>query len=191
MQDGRRPGILGALGGDLVRRMGLTTSWVVLMPTLGAATALFNLAPATDAVVFAAAYSGLAGLVLVWSTDLYPERTSFGVGVSFFTIAAGQAVGAPLTSRLIESLCVSVIFDTWDLLHLGQPRSPRRSDTAPHPPQRHPHRRVAPLAAALTGTPKQFRSPQTGPDPPAGVSLDAAPWRPLGAGLARAAGAWR
>ncbi|MEO6879330.1 MAG: MFS transporter, partial [Mycobacteriaceae bacterium] len=37
-------GILGALGGDLVRRLGLRASWVVLMLAMGAATTLFGLA---------------------------------------------------------------------------------------------------------------------------------------------------
>ncbi len=111
-------GILGALGGDLVRRVGLTTSWVALMLTMGAATTLFALAPVTYWIVFTAAlfgasYVGLTGLVLLWSANLYPTRTSFGVGVSFFTIAAGQAIGEPLVGRLIESLDAPVVFYAW------------------------------------------------------------------------------
>lgn len=112
-------GILGALGGDLVRRVGLPTSWSALMLTMGAGTALFALAPATDAVVltaatlFGASYIGLTGLALLWSANLYPTRTSFGVGLSFFTIAAGQAVGAALAGQLIESWSALVVFCTW------------------------------------------------------------------------------
>lgn len=45
------------------------------------------------ATMFGAAYITLTGLVLLWSTRLYPDRTSFGVGIAFFTIAAGQALG--------------------------------------------------------------------------------------------------
>ncbi len=130
-------GILGALGGDLVRRVGLTTSWVVLMLTMGGATALFAVAPATDGIVFTAAvlfgasYIGLTGLVLLWSADLYPTRTPFGVGVSFFTIAAGQAIGAPLVGRLIESSGTSAVFYTWAALGvLG-------AALRPHRPHRH------------------------------------------------------
>lgn len=109
-------GILGAFGGDLVGRVGLSTSWVALMIIMGVGTALLALAPSTYAVVltaaalFGASYIGLTGLVLLWSTQLYPSRTSFGVGIAFFTIAAGQAVGAPIVGRLVETLGAPVVF---------------------------------------------------------------------------------
>lgn len=115
-------GILGALGGDLVQRVGLSNSWVALMLTMGAATALFALAPSTPstpavmiaaAALFGASYLGLTGLALLWSTSLYPTRTSFGVGLCFFTIAAGQALGAPLVGVLIDSADPSVVFTAW------------------------------------------------------------------------------
>lgn len=111
-------------------------SWVALMLTMGVATALFALAPATDGIVFTAAglfgasYIGLTGLVLLWSANLYPTRTSFGVGFCFFTIAAGQAIGAPAVGWLIESSDTTVVFFTWaGLAILGaalRPHRPRR-----------------------------------------------------------------
>jgi len=115
-------GVLGAIGGDLVQRLGLPTSWTVLMLTLAAGTALFAIAPSTTPVVlagaalFGASYIALTGLVLLWSTHLYPDRTSFGVGLAFFTIAAGQAIGALLVGRLTESIDTTTVFYTWALL---------------------------------------------------------------------------
>ncbi|MEO6879388.1 MAG: hypothetical protein ABI181_00380, partial [Mycobacteriaceae bacterium] len=47
---------------------------------------------------------------LLWSTKLYPIRAAFGVGLSFFTVAAGQAIGASLVGGLIELLDPSVVF---------------------------------------------------------------------------------
>ncbi|HZM57890.1 MAG TPA: MFS transporter [Acidimicrobiales bacterium] len=133
-------GVLGAAGGDLVQRVGLATSWLMLMLTMGAATALFAFAPSTTALVLVAAalfgssYLGLTGLVLVWSTRLYPDRTSFGVGLSFFTVAAGQAVGALLVGRLTESISATTVFYIWAALAiLGGAVLPQRS-AQPVPP---------------------------------------------------------
>jgi predicted MFS family arabinose efflux permease len=100
-------GIVGALAGDAVQRVGLRSAWATATVTMAAASLLLAAAPSVLVVVIAAAtlfggaYIGLTGLVLLWSARLYPERTSFGVGLSFFTIAAGQALGAPAVGALI------------------------------------------------------------------------------------------
>lgn len=112
-------GIVGALGGDLVRRWGLATSWTALMLVMGAATALLALAPGSPVVVivaaagFGASYVGLTGVALLWSVRLYPDRTSFGVGLSFFAIAVGQAVGSPLVGGLTARVGTPVVFCVW------------------------------------------------------------------------------
>jgi len=132
-------GVLGAIGGDLVHRVGLPASWVALMLTMGAATALLAVAPSTTLVVLAAAalfgasYIGLTGLVLLWSTHVYPDHTSFGVGLSFFAIAAGQAVGAPMVGRLTGSIAVTSVFYAWALLAIlgATLRPPGRNTVEP------------------------------------------------------------
>ena len=103
-------GIAGALAGDAVQRIGLRWAWLAATATMAAATLLLAAAPAEFAAVilaatmFGAAYIALTGLLLLWSTRLYPDRTSFGVGVAFFTIAAGQALGAPVAGALIDAV---------------------------------------------------------------------------------------
>jgi len=132
-------GVLGAIGGDLVHGVGLSASWVALMLTMGAATALLAVAPSTTLVVLAAAalfgasYIGLTGLVLLWSTHVYPDHTSFGVGLSFFAIAAGQAVGAPMVGRLTGSIAVTSVFYAWALLAIlgATLRPPGRNTVEP------------------------------------------------------------
>lgn len=42
------------------------------------------------------------GVLYWWSTRLFPDRTAFGVGLSFLLIAAGQAVGSPLAGAGVE-----------------------------------------------------------------------------------------
>ena len=103
-------GIAGALAGDVVQRIGLRWAWLAATVTMAAATLLLAAATAEFAAVivaatmFGAAYMALTGLLLLWSTRLYPDRTPFGVGVAFFTIAAGQALGAPATGALIDAV---------------------------------------------------------------------------------------
>jgi len=95
-------GIAGAFSGPLVGRIGIRASWGILMLALGAATAGLAAAPSKAWVVvlaaaaFGASYIALTGVALVWVTRLYPGRAAFGVGASFFMIAAGQAIGALL-----------------------------------------------------------------------------------------------
>lgn len=80
----------------------------------------------TGVALFGASYIGLTGLIVLWSTRLYPDRTSFGVGLGFFTIAAGQALGAPLVGNLIKSINATTVFYTLaPLAILGATLRPR------------------------------------------------------------------
>nr|WP_269778744.1 MFS transporter [Microlunatus antarcticus] len=95
-------GIAGALAGPVVDRFGVRTTWVALMMLLAAGTAGLAAGAGVPAAallagaVFGGAYIALSGVLLVWATRTYPSRPARGVGLTFFMIAAGQAVGAPL-----------------------------------------------------------------------------------------------
>ena len=68
----------------------------------------------------------LTGFALIWSTRLYPSRASFGVGLSFFTIAAGQALGAPVVGWTIGVVGPVGAFCLWALISpLGAAVGPR------------------------------------------------------------------
>lgn len=111
-------GIVGALAGDAVGRFGLRRAWIAATVTMAAASVLLALVPSSlvavivAAALFGAAYISLTGLLLLWSVRLYPDRTSFGVGLSFFTIAAGQALGAPAAGLLIDAVGAAAAFVT-------------------------------------------------------------------------------
>lgn len=102
-------GIAGAFGGDLAQRIGLRRAWVGTTLAMSCATVVLALAPWNVVAimlavsVFGASYIGLTGLLLVWSTRVYPDSPSLGVGLSFFTIALGQALGAPAAGALIDA----------------------------------------------------------------------------------------
>ena len=99
-------GVLGAAAGDLTGRLGLRRTWPVTMLAMAATTALLALAPGTlaaawpAAAAFGAAYIAMTGVLLLWSTRLYPRAPAAGVGLAFLLLALGQAAGAPLVGAL-------------------------------------------------------------------------------------------
>lgn len=101
-------GLLGAVAGDAVRRMGIRRAWVVTVLVMGGAIAAFAAFPGSIALAwlssaaFGATYIALSGLLLVWGTQVYPEQAAAGVGLAFLVIALGQAAGAPLIGVLIN-----------------------------------------------------------------------------------------
>lgn len=109
-------GIAGALAGSAVNRLGLAPSWVIGMTAMAAAgltlglLATHPLAAVTAAAAFGAAYIALTGVLLVWATRLFPDRASFGVGISFLVIAAGQAIASPLAGAGVEPLGLPGVF---------------------------------------------------------------------------------
>ena len=109
-------GIAGALAGPAVKRLGLARSWTIGMTVMAAATLALTLvasrplAAATAAAAFGAAYIALTGILLVWATRIFPDRTSFGVGLAFLFIAAGQAAGSPLAGAGVAPLTLPGVF---------------------------------------------------------------------------------
>ncbi|MGH3674151.1 MAG: MFS transporter [Mycobacterium sp.] len=118
-------GIVGALAGDAVARIGLRGAWVTATVTMASATLLLAAAPSASvavivaAALFGGAYIGLTGLLLLWSVRVYPDSTAVGVGLSFFTIAAGQALGAPGVGALIDAVGATTAFVVFALIGLS------------------------------------------------------------------------
>jgi predicted MFS family arabinose efflux permease len=109
-------GIAGAFSGDAVRRVGLTRAWRIATTSMTGATLVYAACP-DDAVavlvaaaVFGAAYIALSGLLLLWATRIYANSASFGVGLSFFALAVGQALGAPAVGAMIEKTTPRIAF---------------------------------------------------------------------------------
>ncbi|BBY17057.1 MFS transporter [Mycolicibacterium litorale] len=109
-------GIAGAFGGALVARIGLRPAWVLTTVAMAAATLALAVGSTHLVVIlaapgmFGAAYVAMSGLLLLWSVRVYPDRTAFGVGLSFFTLAVGQALGAPAVGALIDSAGAQTAF---------------------------------------------------------------------------------
>lgn len=109
-------GVLGAFAGPVVARLGVRTSWTVLMVLLASGTAGLAAARGEPAIVlvagalFGATYIALSGVLLIWATRTYAARPALGVGLAFFMIAAGQAVGAPLVGIVSGAVSLAGAF---------------------------------------------------------------------------------
>ena len=109
-------GVLGAFSGPVVHRWGVRTSWTLMMVLLAAGTGGLAASagePVTvlaAATLFGATYISLTGVLLIWATRAYVERPALGVGLAFFMIAAGQAVGAPLVGIASDLTSVGSAF---------------------------------------------------------------------------------
>ncbi|BBY87875.1 MFS transporter [Mycolicibacterium tokaiense] len=109
-------GLVGAVSGPLVGRLGIARAWQLGMVVMGAATTAFavfaQLPVVTVAAAFAfgAAYIALTGVLLVWATRLFPERVAFGVGSAFLVVAAGQAAGSTLAGSGVQMLSITTVF---------------------------------------------------------------------------------
>ena len=132
-------GLLGALAGDVVARLGLARAWSAAMLLVAAATLALGLAASTTVAVFAGAavfggvYIALSGMLLLWGTRVFPDRPVLGVGAAFLLLALGQALGAPLLGLLADHLTLAGAFlAATALLVLGAARaSPARAPMSP------------------------------------------------------------
>ena len=103
-------GLLGAAGGDVVRRVGIARAWTGAMAALGGATVLLAVAPGrlvvalAGAAVFGAVYIGLTGVLLLWGAATWPDRPATGVGIVFLVLAAGQGLGSSLVGVVAGSI---------------------------------------------------------------------------------------
>lgn len=118
-------GIAGAFTAPVVNRWGVRIAWTGLMVMMAAGIAALAAGAGVPVVavaagaVFGAAYIALTGVVLVWATRTYRTRPAFGVGLAFFMIAAGQAVGAPLVGLGSDAFTLPAVFYACALVALA------------------------------------------------------------------------
>lgn len=102
-------GVAAAVTGDAVRRWGVPRTWTACAATMATATTGLALAPGTQIVAFAcgAAFGGsyvaLSGVLIAWGTQLHPDSPGSANAILFFTLAAGQALGALLLGSLTDA----------------------------------------------------------------------------------------
>lgn len=143
-------GILGALTGDLVSRVGLRASWQMLTLLLAVTILALALLPGhfivvcTAISIFGAAYQGLTGVLLLWGTSAYPSQPTFGVGIAFLGCVLGQAIGAPVVGSIIQAGGFVTAFGFSALVALTM------SQVKPHRLPASPTARESALASAVS-----------------------------------------
>ena len=109
-------GILGALSGDLVRRVGARVAAAVTATVMAVATAGLVVLP--DRVVpaglalaaFGASYVVLSGVLIAVATRVTPQRAARATAALFVALTAGQALGAAALGALAGAASLTASF---------------------------------------------------------------------------------
>lgn len=95
-------GLLGALTGALVERVGRRGGWCVCVAALALASTGVGWSVATGGpwaactsmAVFGAGYMGLTTVLILWARHVWPHNAGAGTSVLFIALATGQALGS-------------------------------------------------------------------------------------------------
>ncbi|MDQ0664496.1 putative MFS family arabinose efflux permease [Arthrobacter ulcerisalmonis] len=93
-------GVLGATAGKIVKVWSLRTAWILTSLAMAGATTVLGAAPSapfaayTSMALFAASYTALCGVLIIWAVRLVPNRAAEGTAALFIALAIGQAVGS-------------------------------------------------------------------------------------------------
>ncbi|WP_158839328.1 MFS transporter [Saccharothrix deserti] len=95
-------GMLGALTGVVVERLGRRGGWCLCAGVLALANAGLALSVVAGSswvayaamALFGAAYMGLSGVLILWARRIWPNAAGAGTSVLFIALAVGQALGS-------------------------------------------------------------------------------------------------
>ncbi|MGP4070800.1 MFS transporter [Halobacillus sp. B29] len=109
-------GITSGLGGAVIERIGLQSSYTLFAVMMGGASILLTWAPDSIPIVIgAAALFGtsnlfMCGLLIVWGIRVFESNASLGIGVPFLMLSIGQVIGSILAGSMIEGIGYAVTF---------------------------------------------------------------------------------
>ncbi len=100
---------VGAPGGTATRLDDVDRGGVRRDRLLAAASRQPAVAVAASAL-FGAVYIAVTGVLLVWSTRVYPTQPATGVGLAFLLVAVGQAAAAPVLGFVADRAGLTTSF---------------------------------------------------------------------------------
>jgi predicted MFS family arabinose efflux permease len=131
--------VLGALAGDIVRRLGATAAFASVSLALGLSVCLLAVAPAApvaaplSAALFGAAYNLIVAIEVIWGARVWGDRPSAGLAAIMFMSGAGLLAGPLIAGPLAERFGLgTVLLGGGVLLALTGLLSPRER-LAPSP----------------------------------------------------------
>lgn len=121
-------GVSGALAGELVARFGLR--WILRATVIALSCAIcllplassywsYTLGILASALLFGAAFFVMTSVLVVYSTRVFRERPSAGLGAVLFLVGIGQVLGPALSGFLAEWVGLPVTFYLSGLLALS------------------------------------------------------------------------
>jgi predicted MFS family arabinose efflux permease len=108
--------LLGAVGGDLVERIGARATSVAGALTLAASLVLLAVAPGSwpavvpSAILFGASYNVLLAVDVIWSVRVYAGRPATGLAAVMFVLAAGLLIGPAAGGVMASELGMPAAF---------------------------------------------------------------------------------
>lgn len=96
-------GILGGTVGIFIHKFGIAMAYIMSIAALSTASlllsipALNNFLGLLSPMLFGSAYIFMSGVLLVWGISVFQDNPSFGLGMPFFLLAFGQAIGAAVS----------------------------------------------------------------------------------------------
>lgn len=115
-------GVLGATAGKIVKAWSVRTAWNLTSLAMAGATVVLGVAPGspftayTSVALFAASYTALCGVLIIWAVRLVPGCAAQGTAALFIALAIGQALGSATLGVLFDHVSPVLAFTAAGIL---------------------------------------------------------------------------
>jgi predicted MFS family arabinose efflux permease len=115
-------GVLGAAAGKIVQVWSLRTAWNLTSLAMAGATIVLGVAPGipfsaySSVALFAASYTALCGVLIIWAVRIVPERAAEGTATLFIALAIGQGLGSATLGVLFDHVSPVLAFTAAGIL---------------------------------------------------------------------------
>jgi len=115
-------GVLGMAAGKIVQVWSPRTGWNLTSLAMAGSTVALGVAPGspftayTSVALFAASYTALCGVLIIWAIRLVPDCAAEGTAALFIALAIGQALGSATLGVLFDHASPALAFTVAGIL---------------------------------------------------------------------------